>query len=268
MIAEKELAEYLAEIREHVCSRCIERPANGPPCARQGKDCGVELHLDHLIESIHAVHSPMFATYLEHNRSEICEKCAFLHSSICPCPMDYLSALVVEAVEAVDERQQNRARERTFLASRAAPESSVAEIRRIYDEACDTWTGCDWHTQFGKTGLDLCGLTPADAEKMAAQTAGTEVGADWRAAVSWLAQVQRYAEQAAAEADIAIKAAEHGAWPKAARHAERAWILEFATGRSLRGHYPPTWEPLHQAIKNAIRSGEAAVIADELQAQD
>jgi hypothetical protein len=95
-----------------------------------------------------------------------------------------------------------------------------------------------------------------------------EVGADWRAAVSWLAQVQRYAEQAAAEADIAIKAAEHGAWPKAARHAERAWILEFATGRSLRGHYPPTWEPLHQAIKNAIRSGEAAVIADELQAQD
>jgi hypothetical protein len=86
--------------------------------------------------------------------------------------------------------------------------------------------------------------------------------------VSWLAQVQRYAEQAEAEADIAIKAAETGAWPKAARHAERAWILEFATGRSLRGHYPPTWEPLHQAIKAAVRSECAAALAEEIQAQD
>jgi hypothetical protein len=29
-----------------------------------------------------------------------------LHTSICPCPMDYLSVLLVQAVEAVDRRHE------------------------------------------------------------------------------------------------------------------------------------------------------------------
>ena len=33
MVAECELAEYLDEIRREVCSRCVERPPGGPPCA-------------------------------------------------------------------------------------------------------------------------------------------------------------------------------------------------------------------------------------------
>ena len=33
MNAERDLEEYRAEIRLHVCTRCIERPPGGPPCA-------------------------------------------------------------------------------------------------------------------------------------------------------------------------------------------------------------------------------------------
>ena len=271
MIAEKELAEYLVEIREHVCSRCIERPAGGPPCAPLGKDCGIELHLPQLIESIRAVHSPMSAPYLEHNRHAICEKCALLHSSICPCPMDYLSALVVEAVETVGKRRDDRERERDFLANRSARRpTDIEEICQAYEEARGTWTGCDWHTQFGNSSLDLNGLTLADAETMVAQTAGTEVAADWRAAVSWLAQVQHHAEQAETEAAIALKEAERNDWHKAARHAERAFVLEFATGRVLRSQYPLAWQRFYEAVKEAYRArdGYEAALSEEIQAQD
>ena len=42
--------------------------------------------------------------YLENNRHKICETCALDHSSCCPCPMDYLAVLLVQAVETVDRR--------------------------------------------------------------------------------------------------------------------------------------------------------------------
>ena len=47
--------------------------------------------------------------YLAHNRGAICEKCAFLHSSCCPCPMDSLAVLLGEVVEVVDERRREHA---------------------------------------------------------------------------------------------------------------------------------------------------------------
>jgi hypothetical protein len=109
MLAEPDVQEYLAEIRQKVCTRCPERPVGGPPCAPLGKICGVEEHLPELIESIHATQSSLLAPYLDHNRQEVCAHCAFQHSSQCPCPMDYLSSLIVEAVEEVDRRRAARA---------------------------------------------------------------------------------------------------------------------------------------------------------------
>src|SRR5262249_13675917 len=109
--------EYLDEIREQVCSRCVERPPGGPPCAPLGKVCGVEMHLPQLVESIRSVHSGLVEPYVRHNREGICAHCDYLESSICPCPMDYLAALVVEAVETVDRRRAGRAALHHFLAS-------------------------------------------------------------------------------------------------------------------------------------------------------
>lgn len=104
----EDLAEYLAEMRTTVCSRCIERPPGGPPCAPVGKICGIEMHLPQIVDAVHRVRSDWLAHYVDNNRAEICSKCLYHHSDLCPCPMDYLTALVVEAVEKVDERHAVR----------------------------------------------------------------------------------------------------------------------------------------------------------------
>jgi hypothetical protein len=104
MISQAQLDEYLDEIRQQVCSRCVERPPGGPPCAPLGHVCGIEAHLAQIIDSIHRVKSGLIEPYLDTNRKQVCGGCAFLHSGICPCPMDYLAVLLVEAVETVDAR--------------------------------------------------------------------------------------------------------------------------------------------------------------------
>jgi hypothetical protein len=129
MLAEAETAEYLAEIRDQVCSRCVERPEGGPPCTPRGKVCGVELHLPQLIEAIHDVHSDLIDPFLEHNRQNVCQRCAFLHSSSCPCPTDYLAVLLIQAVETVDQRHGGKPRR---TEPDAAPSASEAErLERI-----------------------------------------------------------------------------------------------------------------------------------------
>lgn len=108
MNATPDLSEYLSEIRQRVCSRCVERPPGGPPCAPLGKFCGVEIHLAEVIRAIREVKSDLIAPYLDHNRRVICGTCARRDTHDCPCAMDYLTVLLVEAVEAVDERQNEK----------------------------------------------------------------------------------------------------------------------------------------------------------------
>jgi len=105
MVTTAELTEYLDEIRLQVFTRCVDRPPGGPPCAPLGKQCGIELHLPELIEAIHGVNSTSIMPYLDNNRHQICEHCPQQHSSDCPCPMDYLAVLLVQAVETVDARR-------------------------------------------------------------------------------------------------------------------------------------------------------------------
>ena len=102
MVTATELNEYLDEIRQQVCTHCVERPAGGPPCAPLGKQCGIELYLPELIDAIHGVDSASIAPYLANNRHRICEHCPRLGKGDCPCPMDYLAVLLVQAVETVD----------------------------------------------------------------------------------------------------------------------------------------------------------------------
>jgi hypothetical protein len=106
MYTTAKLQEYLDEVREQVCSRCIERPPGGPPCLPLGKPCGVELHLSELVDAVHGVSSRLIKPYLERNRREICPHCLFEGGESCPCPMDYLPVLIVRAIETVDQRRQ------------------------------------------------------------------------------------------------------------------------------------------------------------------
>jgi hypothetical protein len=105
MLTDVDLNEYLDEIRQQVCSRCVDRPPGGPPCAPLGKACGVELHLAALIDSIHQIKSGLIAPYLDNNRREVCDHCAQNNTSNCPCPMRDLAVLIVQAVETVDQRR-------------------------------------------------------------------------------------------------------------------------------------------------------------------
>jgi hypothetical protein len=105
MITEAELKAYEEEIRREVCGRCVDRPAGGPPCYPLGKVCGIELHLAELVESVCSVHSPLLEPYLEKNRLTICSCCAYhQNADACPCPMDYLAELSVEAIEQVKDK--------------------------------------------------------------------------------------------------------------------------------------------------------------------
>jgi hypothetical protein len=253
MIAETDLHEYLDEIRQEVCSRCVERPLGGPPCGPLGKPCGVELHLAGLVEAVRKVHSDQIEPYLHCNRHDICETCAFHHSDHCPCPMDTLAVLVVEAIEAVERRCPPGAPGQAFVA--AVPEGSQAATREIadaFEEATEKWTGCDWHTVFGKAGRNLQGLTAADAAAQAVKAKGTVDEAEWQAAASWLADVEKRAREADEEAARAVVAAEAGAWDKAVRHAKRSWSLEFNTGRPFR-HFVHTWECFYQVVSDAAK---------------
>jgi hypothetical protein len=99
------LDEYLDEIRLQVCTHCVERPPGGPPCAPLGKTCGIEMHLPELIDAIHGVESVSIGPYLDKNRHQICEHCPRFEKDDCPCPMDYLAVLLVQAVETVDARR-------------------------------------------------------------------------------------------------------------------------------------------------------------------
>jgi hypothetical protein len=247
MIADSELQEYLDEIRRHVCRYCVERPPGGPPCRLAGKACGVEMHLPQLVESVRQVHNDLLDPYVQHNRREICTHCTFLHSAICPCPMDYLAALLVEAVETVDQRKRDRGEMPTGRPPEPTP---LEEVHRAYEAGAGTWTGCDWATAFGKSRLDLNGVRADDAEAMAAAILSGDWD-DWAGAAEWLAHVEGAARLAESAAASAVAAASSGEWEQALRHAERAWALELGSGRPIWHGYPMAWLRLRQVVQAA-----------------
>jgi hypothetical protein len=106
MYTQAELDEYLAEIREQVCKHCIERPPGGPPCGPRGKACGVEVHLAEIVAIAHAGRSVAMDPYIERFHRDVCSHCANRDTKHCPCPLDPLLLLAIEAVEAVDERNR------------------------------------------------------------------------------------------------------------------------------------------------------------------
>ncbi len=105
MLTSTEYDEYLAELRSRVCSRCVERGPNSPPCAPHNNPCGIEAHLPELVELCRTTDSQQMATYLDKLHTLICPDCEYKDTNGCPCPLDYLLELAVQAVEAVELRR-------------------------------------------------------------------------------------------------------------------------------------------------------------------
>jgi hypothetical protein len=106
MYSDTELTEYLNELREQVCGRCNEKPPAGPPCAPLGKRCGIELDLPHLIDAVRSVRRGVMDPYIESFHGHVCPQCANRNTNQCPCALDGLLELAVEAIETVDQRLQ------------------------------------------------------------------------------------------------------------------------------------------------------------------
>jgi hypothetical protein len=104
MYTATQLQEYLDEIRDQVCTRCVERPPEGPPCKPLRRMCGIELHLREYLKAIHTRKSGSIVPYLDDIHQQICSGCAFRAGERCPCPLDYLVVLLVQAVDTVDQR--------------------------------------------------------------------------------------------------------------------------------------------------------------------
>jgi hypothetical protein len=105
MLTPVEHDEYLAELRSQVCSRCIERSPNCPPCAPNDKPCGIEQHLPELVEICRTTDSIQMATYIDKLHDLICSDCVYKETTACPCPLSYLLQLAVEAIETVERRR-------------------------------------------------------------------------------------------------------------------------------------------------------------------
>ena len=103
---ERMLDEYLEEIRSEVCAHCVDRPPGGPPCGPLGRHCGIEAHLDKLVEEVHLIRSATIDPYLDELHRRTCVVCDRRDSDECPCPLDYLHVLAVEAIDEVDSRHR------------------------------------------------------------------------------------------------------------------------------------------------------------------
>jgi len=167
--------------------------------------------------------------------------------------MDSLAVLVIQAIEAVDQRHERRERGRALVAGLPGHDQpDMEDVTRAYEEATGTWTGCDWPTVFGAAGLNLEGWSAEEAAAHAIEVEAAERKV-WEAAASCLEEVERRAAEAEEEAKRALLAATAGAWQEAAEHARRAWSLEFATGRSFR-RQRPTWHRLHEVLAVAAQA--------------
>jgi hypothetical protein len=105
MNIQNDLDEYRDALRAEVCSRCIERRPGGPPCDAIGKGCGIERHLPALVELCRTTNSALIDPYVEQLHDMICPDCEYKDTSSCPCPLDYLLKLAVEAVDKVERRR-------------------------------------------------------------------------------------------------------------------------------------------------------------------
>lgn len=127
------------------------------------------------------------------------------------------------------------------------PVNSIQEFFRSI-EAEGAWSGCDWETEFGVTGLNLNGMKSRQCKLLANATSGTE-SLDWEAAEKWLRKVERAAAKAKQHAVAAVKAASNKNWDKALTSIESAVEIESQYHSPDSGEL--TWEPLRILIESA-----------------
>ncbi len=139
-----EMNDYLDEIRRHVCRHCPCCPAGGPDCTPRGRACGVEADLPRLVAAVREDRRDVIAALMDGPPAEFRTGHAARNGGGGRWAIDYLSALLAQAVGAVDENRAERDRLHRRLAGPARPPRlSIAELCRAYEEATGCFVGCD-----------------------------------------------------------------------------------------------------------------------------
>ena len=105
---------YCEAIRKRVCQHCVDLGEEGRCTLTGDQKCGVELYLEKIIYVVHSTQSSYLSDYVNALRKHICAFCknqnpdgtCKLRSEV-DCGLDRYFALVVEAIEEVDENRLN-----------------------------------------------------------------------------------------------------------------------------------------------------------------
>jgi hypothetical protein len=89
MDSQNHVLDFLADLRDEVCSRCGGRPAGDP----RGNPCGQTLPLDQLVAAIRAAQGG---------------EAPGPGADWCPCTIEKLAALAREAAESLEKERQQR----------------------------------------------------------------------------------------------------------------------------------------------------------------
>ena len=88
------------------CVHVVSNVRRAGRLAPSGKRCGIEINLAALVDAVHGVHSLAMDPYIARFHDDVCTDCPNRVTDQCPCPLDALLLLAVEAIEGVDLRRQ------------------------------------------------------------------------------------------------------------------------------------------------------------------
>lgn len=102
---------YRQAIYEKVCRHCIDLGEDGRCTLTEDRQCGAQIHLEKIVEAVHAVHSRNLEDYVKVLREKVCASCKNQNPdgtcrlrSEADCGLDRYFALIVEAIEETDAR--------------------------------------------------------------------------------------------------------------------------------------------------------------------
>lgn len=109
MDEEQNHEEYRKAVKDMVCSKCIDLGEDGQ-CKLSGERvCGVESHLDQMINIVKTVQSDRVEDYVNVVRTHICEHCEgqgedgnCMYRRELDCALDRYLPLVIDAIEEIE----------------------------------------------------------------------------------------------------------------------------------------------------------------------
>ena len=100
---------YRPAILKKVCEHCVDSDEHGNCALTSGRQCGVEMYLEAIVDVVHSTKSDRMEDYIRVLRERVCSHCKNQDSTgdcqfrmNADCGLDRFFELVVEAIEETD----------------------------------------------------------------------------------------------------------------------------------------------------------------------